>query len=90
MFRDIRKDVWTVHSLWRPHVRDEPIAIRAIFDVTSLVRPLAFSSGSGVNANDSVTWHTHPSSDLHLSAPSVINSYCVYLYLMDVFRVGVL
>ncbi|KAI0767251.1 kinase-like domain-containing protein [Fomes fomentarius] len=36
MFRDIRRDVWTVHSLWRPHVRDEPIAIRAILDVTSL------------------------------------------------------
>ncbi len=77
MFRDIRKDVWTVYSLWRPHVRDEPIAIRAIFDVTSLVRSLAFSSGSDVNTNDSFMRHTDPSFDIRLSAPHVIKNYRV-------------
>ena len=36
-FKQIRNDVWTVHRLWRPRMRDEPLGVAAIFDTISLV-----------------------------------------------------
>ena len=36
-FREIRKDVWTMHRLWRARVRDEPLAVQAVFDTMTPV-----------------------------------------------------
>ncbi|KAI0751223.1 kinase-like domain-containing protein [Daedaleopsis nitida] len=35
-FRDIRQEVWTVHSLWRPHRADESLAVQAVLDTLTL------------------------------------------------------